>query len=190
MMDDRETNWIYPQVGAAAAMIFFSLATAFVAADSLSGRTGGQQVGPVARPSIQVEKIDAALGKADLAAARRAWHAAYLEALGNRSWEDQLRLGNASLRIGRAAGDRAAAEARARGLYLTALLRAREQGSLEGVLRAGEAFAALGDREVADRSARIAEDLAARAGDPGVQERLRLVRTHLLERVGETGIIP
>jgi hypothetical protein len=43
---------------------------------------------------------------------------------------------------------------------MSALCRARRDGSFDGVLRVAEAFAALGDHEVVDQCLRIAERLA------------------------------
>jgi len=65
---------------------------------------------------------------------------------------------------------------------LEALFRARSQGSLDGVLRAGEAFAALGDHEVASQAIRIAEGLAAEGNDPYAFSRVRSLSERLSTR--------
>jgi hypothetical protein len=65
------------------------------------------------------------------------------------------------MRVGDVAGMRSVAATKARPLYLSALLRARGVSSLDGVLRAAEAFAALGDREVVDQAIVIAAKVAA-----------------------------
>lgn len=111
-----------------------------------------------------IRKLDDALTRQDTKAAERAWHEAYTVTLGRWDWEGPIELGDASLRIGEVAGSRQAAEARARSLYLSALFRARAQGSVDGVRRTAEAFAALGDREVAALCTQIAEGLAERQG--------------------------
>jgi len=49
--------------------------------------------------------------------------------------------------------------AKARELYLSALFRARQQGSVEGVRRAAAAFDALGDRDIAANATRMAAAL-------------------------------
>jgi hypothetical protein len=131
--------------------------------------------------SPDIRAMDDALARRDVGAAERAWGSAYRLAAAGRSWEGRLAVGDASLRIGEAGGLRTSAEARARANYLAALLLARERGSLDGVLRAAEAFAALGDREVADRGLAIAERLAAGARDPRAVARVRLLRARMAE---------
>jgi 16S rRNA (cytosine967-C5)-methyltransferase len=72
-----------------------------------------------------------------------------------------------------------AAGGKGRRIYLAALFRARQQESLDGVLRTAEAFAGLGDRELVDRCLRIAESLAARVPDAQARERVREVAERL-----------
>jgi hypothetical protein len=93
-----------------------------------------------------------------------------------------LDVGDAYLRIGEVAKGREPAKAKARSLYMAALLRARSQGSLDGVLRAGEAFAALGDHGVASQAIRIAEALAAEGNDPYASARVRSIKERLTTR--------
>lgn len=69
------------------------------------------------------------------------------------------------MRIGRASGSRKAYKALAREAYLAALFHARQQGSLDGLLRTAQAFAALGDREMVDPCLHLAERLAARTAN-------------------------
>jgi hypothetical protein len=107
-----------------------------------------------------VRRVDESLALKDLGAAIRAWHEAYGAALGSRSWEGMADVADAYLRIGEAAGLRKAWEPRAREAYLNALFRARRDGSLYGVLRVAQAFAALGDCEVVKQCLKIAERLA------------------------------
>jgi hypothetical protein len=120
-----------------------------------------------------------ALARADVSAAAQAWHAGYPAVLENRGWESLLEAGDAYLRLGEASGTRQAAEVRARDLYLRALFRAREVVSIEGVLRAAEAFTALGDREVVEQSIRIAEGLGARKGQSAADARIREFRARV-----------
>jgi hypothetical protein len=61
---------------------------------------------------------------------------------------------------------------RARDLYLSALFRARDAGSLDGVLRLAAAFDSLGDREVALQALRMARRLAGSHPVPSVRDRL------------------
>jgi hypothetical protein len=67
--------------------------------------------------------------------------------------------GDAALRIRAVAKDQRLAAPTARRAYLTALVRARGLGSVDGVLRTAEAFARLGDGEVVERALQVARDL-------------------------------
>lgn len=134
--------------------------------------------------TAHLERVEAALAQRNVSAAELAWQAAYGEALRSRRWEGMLEVGEASLRIGEVAGTRKLAEAKARQAYLTALFRARQQESLDGVLRTAEAFAALGDREVAEQGVYVAQRLAAaRAQDAQARERVRVVAERLSARL-------
>jgi hypothetical protein len=124
---------------------------------------------PIVRPSAPwvtpLQDVDAALARADVAAAMAARHRAHLAALGSRSWEGFLAVGDAALRIGDAAGNRRAMEPAARRAYLRALTYARAQRSLDGVLEATESFARLGDRDTVEQGIRMARDLAGTDDD-------------------------
>lgn len=133
--------------------------------------------------TAHLERVEAALAHRNVSTAELAWRASYVEALRSRRWEGMLEVGEASLRIGEVAGARKPAEAKARQAYLTALFRARQQESLDGVLRAAEAFAALGDREVAEQGVYVAQRLAARAQDAQASERVRVVAERLTARL-------
>ena len=61
---------------------------------------------------------------------------------------------------------------RARELYLSALFRARDTGSLDGVLRVAGAFNTLGDRDVTTHAVRMADRLAARGATPNQRAQL------------------
>jgi hypothetical protein len=123
--------------------------------------------------TAHIRRLDEALAQRNVGAAEQAWHEAYGAALRSRHWEGMLAVGDATLRIGEVVGSRQAPTAKARRLYLAALFRARDQGSLEGVLRTAEAFAALGDREVVYQGIRIAEGLTAQRSDEDARARLR-----------------
>lgn len=112
-----------------------------------------------------LRRIDEALTQKNVSAAEQARHEAYAVALKSRSWEAMMAAGEASLRIGEVTGLRAVSEARARQAFLSAFFRARNQKSVDGLLRAAEAFAALGDWEVASQCFRTAERLATHASD-------------------------
>lgn len=124
---------------------------------------------------------DAAIARGDSAAALRALQQAHVAALSARRWEGLVAVGDAALRVGEATGDRTGALTRARQAYLTALFRARAAGSLDGALRAAEAFAAIGDAAVAERALRVAQALALSQGDPAGLDRV----SALAERLGE-----
>lgn len=108
-----------------------------------------------------LQSMNRALAEENVSGAVMAWHDAYGAAFGSREWDAMVAVGDASLRIGETAGMRSGFEARARRSYLSALFRARQQGSLEGVLRSTEAFAGLGDRDVVEQGVQIAYKLVA-----------------------------
>jgi len=146
------------------------------------------QVAPAGREAREapwtahVRKADQALAERNVGAAELAWHEAFVAALRSRHWKGLLEVGDVYLRIGELARARKASEAKARQLYLAALFRARQQGSVEGVLRTAEAFAALGDREVVDQCLRIAEGLAAQARDAQARALVRAFAERLTAR--------
>jgi hypothetical protein len=112
-----------------------------------------------------LEAVDRALRLGDIVDAERAWRTAYVAAARSRSWRALADLGDAALRIGDAAGQRGSYVARAREAYLAALVRARADRSREGVTRMRHAFRMLGDHELAQQCAIIAEQLPARDVD-------------------------
>ena len=61
-----------------------------------------------------------------------------------------------------------------------------QQGSLDGVLRTAEAFAALGGREVVEQGVRIAEGLATQRRDGQASERVRTFRERAVPRLTGT----
>ncbi len=135
---------------------------------SLTGTASVADLGPA---------IDRALSEGRMKAARAAWRDAYRGALRQREWEVMASLGDVALRSD-SAGQRIG-EAQARQAYLAALFRARAEGSLPGVLRATEAFATLGDRDVVDEGLRIAEFTARRSGEPDARQRVAALRARL-----------
>jgi hypothetical protein len=123
--------------------------------------------GPVMPPakgqsalSERLAAMDEALARGDVSRAISDWRDAYGLALGSWRWEAMILVGDAALRIdalaSRPPGPRVAFRAEARQAYLNALFGARRVGSREGVLRVAEAFAALGDLEMAARARTIA----------------------------------
>jgi hypothetical protein len=134
-------------------------------------------IGPTVRGgaapwATHLAMVEATLARGDVSATRSAWRAAYGAALGSRRWDGFADVGDAYLRIGRASGAPASTVPRARDLYLSALFRARDAGSLDGVLRLAAAFDSLGDREVAVQALRMARRLAGSHPVPSVRDRL------------------
>jgi hypothetical protein len=121
---------------------------------------------------LQVLDTELARGRVDVAV--RVWHDAYGAALESRSWEGMIAVGDAFMRIGHAAGMPGGAHMNARDAYLTALIRARRSGSVDGALRSAEAFRELGDGLIVEHCLHIAAQLAA--GDDQAQQRVREAR--------------
>lgn len=115
------------------------------------GRSGG-----AAPWSAHLRDVDDALRAHDVKAALTAWRAAQGAARASRRWEALADSADAYLRIARATGTPDAGAPRARGLYLSALFRARDARSPGGLLRIASAFQALGDHEVAAHAHRLA----------------------------------
>ncbi len=130
-----------------------------------------------------IRAMDEALGQANATAAVRAWRNAYAAALGTPGWRGLVEVAGASLRIAAIPGFGRAAEARARETYWTALFRARQQGSLNGVLEAAQAFATLGDDAMVEQCIRAAESLAALGGDATAVEQVRAFAASLAGHV-------
>ncbi len=129
-----------------------------------------------------VRAMDEALAEKNATAAVRAWRNAYAAALGTPGWRGLVEVAAASQRIGAIPGFGKASEARARETYWTALFRARQQGSLNGVLETAEAFGALGDRQMVEQCIRVAEGLAALNGDSDAADQVRALAARLAER--------
>jgi len=91
-----------------------------------------------------------------------------------------IAVGDAFVAIGRAAGTPHGARMNAREAYMSALIRARRERSVEGALRSAEAFEALDDRAVVEQCFHIAAQLAA--GDDEAQETVRVARLRWASR--------
>lgn len=119
------------------------------------------------RWAADVRQVDEALAAGDASTALRAWHSACLEALGSQRWAPMLEVGDAALRIGEATGFTVAFAAKARQAYHVGLYRAHKEGAAAGVLRVGQAFAAMGDRAAVEQCTSIAERLGPGPAKPG-----------------------
>jgi hypothetical protein len=95
-------------------------------------------------------QVDRALTEGDRAAALSWWRDANAAAIRSGQWEGMIEVGDSARRL-------EAGAVLARQAYLTALFRARQQRSLDGLLRAAAAFGELGDHEVLEHALRIAE---------------------------------
>jgi len=147
--------------------------------------SGGVAVARGADPSAQRQGVtpwaghlatmDAALATGDVVTAQAAWREGYGVALGSRRWDGFADAADAALRLGRASGSPQAGVPRARDLYLSALFRARDTGSLDGVLRVASSFNGLGDREVTAQAVRMAERVAAHGATASQRAQLAAV---------------
>ena len=137
--------------------------------------------------TIHLRKAEEALAGKNVRAAEQSWQEAYRAALSSKRWEGMVAVGDASRRIAEVAGSREASAPRARRLLLTALERARQEKSVDGVLRVAEAFDTLGDREMVNESVRIAEGLAAQSREADARERVRAFRNRSAARSADTG---
>ena len=131
-----------------------------------------------------LDVVEKELERGHIDVAVRAWHDAYGAALGSHSWQSMIAVGDAFIAIGRASGSIRGARMNAREAYLTALIRARREHSVDGVLRSADAFRQLDDRAVVDQCLHIAAQLAA--GDEQAQEKVRDVRQRWAARQRET----
>lgn len=132
--------------------------------------------------AARLVEMDQALKRGDAPAAHAAWREAYVAAHVGRGWPGMVAVGDAALRVGHATGTPDLYEPRARRAYLTALLRARRHGSVEGVLAAGDAFGRLGDQAVVQQALAVATDLAARSGDDTARRRVQTFRSQWVPR--------
>ena len=126
------------------------------------------------------QEVEAALARKEYSAALRAANDAYTLALGSTRWDGMVSAGDLYRRIGDATGLRRSFEAKAREAYQKAFFRARQQASVEGVLRSMEGYAALGDTQMVGVGLRVAERLAAR--DPEALADVRAFRTRLSDQ--------
>jgi len=135
--------------------------------------------------------VDRELEHGHIDVAVRVWQDAYGAALESRTWESMLAVGDAFLAIGRVSGSVRGARRNAREAYLTALIRARRERSVDGALRAAEAFRRLDDRAVAEHCLRIAGQLATgdEAAERKVQEAQRVWADPTASRAAEGSVV-
>jgi len=141
----------------------------------------------------RLQRVDDALARNDLADAEMLWREAYAAALKSRHWEGMVAVGDVYRRLGERAGFHKTSDAKARETYLAALFRARSQESLEGVLRAAQGFADLGDHDIVEQCIRVARGVAARSRDPRAEDRVRIFAERWAARALEAdhlGFVP
>ena len=141
---------------------------------ALRGLPAGLATDPLWRAHLDVVEEELEHGRVD--AAVRVWRDAYGAALESGNWESMIAVGDAFMAIGRASGTVRGARMNARDAYLTAVLRARRDRSVDGALRSAQAFWEIDDHAVAEQCLRIAAQLAA--GDDHAQQRVREGRNH------------
>ncbi|MGH7277414.1 MAG: hypothetical protein ACREJG_01860 [Candidatus Rokuibacteriota bacterium] len=155
MREPLMLRWYVPVVVAGVSMTVLILITLTAAEFLTAGLPGA-----IAEHewTVHQARLEETVSRLPAAAADERLRAAHAAAMRTRSWDGLIEVGNAFRRAG--ASGNADLRGRARVAYLTALLRARKARSVDGVLRAAEGFAELGDAEVAERAFRTAEDLA------------------------------
>jgi hypothetical protein len=105
-------------------------------------------------------EVEHALVEQDLLRAAHAWNRAYAAAVGSQRWEPMVSVGDAALRLDRAAGASAGYRAAARQVYLSALVRVRILRARDGLRRIADPFARMGDLEMARRVRRVTAHLS------------------------------
>jgi hypothetical protein len=123
--------------------------------------------------------VDESLTRGDVTAAAMARQEAYLAALGSRRWDRMAAVGDATVRFMDLPGVGPSMRPEVRRIYRSALFRARHQGSVEGVLRGSEAFADLGDRDVAREGLSMAADMPIVSYKASDAERLKALADRL-----------
>jgi hypothetical protein len=119
-------------------------------------------IGPQMAPwTTHLEELEPALSAGDWARAAEAWDNAWITAQASGRWQPLIDVGDAALRVGDATATTSVARVKARRAYRAALIRARAQRSVDGVVRSAESFAALGDRDVTEGALHMARKLAA-----------------------------
>ena len=190
MREPGARRWSYTLALAAVSMLVVTI-LALLGVEFLADHVSGadQDVAWQA----QLARVETALARNDLAGAELLWGEAYVAAIKSRHWEGMVAAGDIYRRLGELGGFRKVSDAKAREAYLAALIRARNRGSLEGVLRAAQGFAELGDQEVVEQCIRVARSVAARSWNPRADERVRLFAERWAARAREAdhlGLMP
>jgi hypothetical protein len=135
---------------------------------------------------VHTAQADAALEAGQLTAAMQHSQEAYAAAVASRRSEGMVEVGNLYRRLAARGRLGEAAVDRARHCYLTALLRARGEGSIDGIVRATEAFLELRDDAMVAQGLKFAREVASRDADPRAHERVAMLAARVA-RAGAAG---
>lgn len=160
-LERRSSGWLW-----AASLMFTWLGTG-AAGEAADART---PVSPVAWRE-PLSRAEIALANGELRQAEQAWEEARRAAIRWRTPHGLLEVGVAYLSIGEATRDRQTAVARARQLFLESLFQARRRRDADGIAAAAQAFASLGDCEVAERAHAIVLAMSSKRDDAPTCER-------------------
>ena len=139
---------------------------------------------------VHYQRAEEALAAGDVVLAVRHWRDGHTAAMASRRWEGLVEAGDLYRRIGARGGFHTDAVTRARDCYLTALLRARGERSLDGVLRATDAFIDLGDGARVDQGLEMARRVAVSDPDPRARERVQRLAARWAARTGRADAVP
>lgn len=128
---------------------------------------------------VHTAQANAALEAGRLTAAMQHLQEAYAAAVASRRSDGLVEVGNLYRRLGAHGRPGETAVVRARQCFLTALLRARGEGSIDGVLRATEAFLDLNDDAMVSQGLKFAREMATRDPDPRARERIGLLEARV-----------
>lgn len=176
----RET-WVATVLFAAVVMLALTIVIVTVV-DALALSSA-----PDAPAYVHYQQADAALAAGHVVLALRHWREGHAVAIASRRWEGLVEAGDLYRRIGARGGFYTEAVGRARDCYLTALLRARGERSLDGVLHATEAFVDLGDEAIVEHALQIAREVAAGDPDPHARQRVERLAARWAARFGRAG---
>lgn len=164
---------VVPALLLAALLLLLAIVEAIGAAEAIAGDAPWADYVIAANQAVAVK---------DARGATWALGHAFNAAKGSRGWDGLLVVGDAALRAGRALDLERTTLPQARRAYMMALLRARDAGAIDGVLRACHAFATIGDRQVVERCVDVAEGLATRSRDSRALAEVRAVAERLTDR--------
>jgi hypothetical protein len=170
MREPLLSRWYVPVALGAIAMIAL-IVIAVAMAQMLTVET--PDTAPLVESSVHLQIADEELNRGNAATAQLHLRAAYAAALRVPGWESLVEVGDGFRRLAGVGDARTEAAEHARAAYLAALVRARHARSVDGVLRAGDGFGALGDGEVVRQCIVIARRVADRGGDAVALGRVR-----------------